>query len=956
MEVLMKKSMIIAALSVLLAVVPCAGAAGETNFGADEDAFVKKSNDPNGNYDTTELRVKSGGAEINSYLKFTVSGVGTVANATLKLYSEDVEMGVDVYEAASNEWSESIITWNTAPGATGGSLDHVAVTTGWVEFDVSSVVTGDGTYSFVLKGDTAAGSRNFSSSQGANPPVLTIAEPWLDLTAPVISALNPADDETNVTVDSNLAIVFDENIAVGSGNITIKNLTDSNQTVIPVTDSAQVSISGVVLTINQALDLAYLKEYAVLIDAGAVVDACENPFAGIADEVTWNFTTREPDFTAPVIFALTPVDDANNAVVGADLAVTFSENIAIGTGNITIKNLTDVTQTVIAVTDSAQVYVYGEVLMINPTLNLVASKNYAVWIDAGAIEDEAGNPFAGIDVNTVWNFTAIDSNSPNIIIIYSDDHGYTDLGLFGIDNNVDTPNMDSLAGGGALMTNGYASAPQCRPSRCGLMGGRIQNEFGFDSNKGDAGEGQGTMPRTYPQGSDMAGLPLLTIADRMKALGYVTGFSGKWHCGDNNDTSQLHDPRSRGFDEYWVGPKGNYYANFDLAGNSIPHQKISDSRNRVIVQGEAAEAFIERNQNNKFFLYLPLYAPHAPLIDLTDPYYTNFPVLDYPHYDANDDDLRRRGLALIKAMDDAIGGVVQKLRDLGLEENTLILFCGDNGAPLGIQADGTPEPAPTGNWNGSENVPMRGVKGNLLEGGIRVPMFAYWKGTIPAGQVIDEMVTALDFTATAVALGGGTVPPEFDGMNIAPRLKDPNTTITRTKPMFWDFELKGEQAVRKGDWKLWRNATRDRLFNIANDPMELFDLALKEPAKAAELGADLDEWCTPLLNIILPPGEVATAKNTLGPESNWGISVTGNQAAGADPRYFTPYVDPVTTPYPAPMTSMGMDFENFEILSEAWLSDDSPSPNWNQYYDFDDSGAIDINDLDIFTDYWLTGK
>jgi len=100
------------------------------------------------------------------------------------------------------------------------------------------------------------------------------------------------------------------------------------------------------------------------------------------------------------------------------------------------------------------------------------------------------------------------------------------------------------------MTNGYSSAPQCRPSRCGLMVGRIQNEFGFRENHSNAGEGVGPMPRTYPTGTDMAGQPLLTITDRMKALGYVTGFSGKWHCGTNNDNKGLYDPRGRGFDEY----------------------------------------------------------------------------------------------------------------------------------------------------------------------------------------------------------------------------------------------------------------------------------------------------------------------------------------------------------------------------------------------------------------------
>ncbi|HUV66252.1 MAG TPA: sulfatase-like hydrolase/transferase [Sedimentisphaerales bacterium] len=295
-------------------------------------------------------------------------------------------------------------------------------------------------------------------------------------------------------------------------------------------------------------------------------------------------------------------------------------------------------------------------------------------------------------------------SNPNVIIIYADDHGYTDLGLFGIDGNVDTPHMDTLARDGALMTNGYCSAPQCRPSRCGLMAGRIQNEFGFSQNHSDPGEGVGTLPRTYPEGTDMAG-------------------------------------------------------------------------------------------------------PHLPRIELDDPYYRNFPKQDYPHYNEAQDDVRHQGLALLKAMDDSIGGVVKKLRDLGLEENTLILFAGDNGAPTKIRTGGgTPD---VNGWNGSNNVSMRANKGNLLEGGIRVPMVAYWKGTIPAGQVIDEMVTTLDFTATTLAAGGGKIPPEFDGVNILPRLTGQASSIARTQPMFWDFFF--AQAVRPSMFRIGSPSEADRL-------------------------------------------------------------------------------------------------------------------------------------------------
>ncbi len=486
------------------------------------------------------------------------------------------------------------------------------------------------------------------------------------------------------------------------------------------------------------------------------------------------------------------------------------------------------------------------------------------------------------------------SDQPNVIIIYSDDHGYTDLGIHGIDAHLDTPHMDALARGGALMKAGYSSAPQCRPSRCGLMAGRIQNEFGFADNHADAGAGEGTLPRVYPTGTDMAGQPLLTIADRMKKLGYVTGFSGKWHCGPNEDAKKQFDPRGRGFDDYWVAPMTTGYTNLDLEGNRVPHQKESNpadaNQNRVILQGQYAESFVVKNKDKPFFLFFPIFGPHVPMIKKDDPYYQDFPMHDYPQYNDAQDEHRRRGLALLKAMDDSIGGLVEKLRELGLEENTLILFAGDNGAP------GKFNTSDIGSWNGSNNVPMRGNKGTLHEGGIRVPMFAHWKGTIPAGQVIEEMVTTLDFTATSLAVGGGDIPPEFDGVNLLPRLTGDSAAIEREQPMFWDFYT--GQAIRMGDWKLWRNADTSVLFNIANDPAELTNLAYQQPERTQQLTKKLDEWSAALLPSARydPDGRGSSMEPAFG-------GAPSN--IKPDPRYLVPYDKPVATPYPAAVQSPG---------------------------------------------------
>ena len=482
-------------------------------------------------------------------------------------------------------------------------------------------------------------------------------------------------------------------------------------------------------------------------------------------------------------------------------------------------------------------------------------------------------------------------NLPNVIIIFSDDHGYTDLGIHGIDDQVSTPHMDALAKGGALMKAGYSTAPQCRPSRCGLMAGRIQNEFGFADNKCDAGAGTGTLPRVYPPGTDMAGKPLLTIAERMKKLGYVTGFSGKWHCGPNDDQKKQFDPPSRGFDDYWVAAMTSGTVNMDLEGNAIPHQKKSyEGKNRVILQGKYAESFVTKNKDKPFFLYFPIYGPHVPMISRNDPYYKNFPRKDYPHYNDAQDEHRHRGLALLKAMDDAVGGLVATLRKHGLEENTLILFAGDNGAP------GKFDTGALGNWNGSNNVPMRGPKGTLHEGGIRVPMFAYWKGRILPEQVIPEMVTTLDLTATSLAVGGGEIPAEFDGTNLLPRLTGKVPAIKRTQPMFWDFYT--GQAIRDGDWKLWRNAKTTVLFNIAEDPAELTNLAWKEPELTKELSKKLDAWS----NSLLPSARY----DPEGRGKTMAPSFAGAPAGiQPDARYQIPYDKPVATPYPAAVQSLG---------------------------------------------------
>ena len=245
-----------------------------------------------------------------------------------------------------------------------------------------------------------------------------------ETTPPQISALAPLDNATGVFVGANLVATFNEAIALGTGNITIKNLDTAALTVIPV-GSSQVSISGTILTVNPSANLAAVTNYAIQIDPTAIKDLANNPFAGIATDITWNFTTGVLDVTPPTIVTRTPLANATNVPLATNLVLTFDESIALGTGNITIKNLSTSTQTVIPV-GSPQVSTSGAVLTINPTADLAVLKNYAIRIDSGAITDLSANPFSGIADDTSWTFTS--ASTPLRIMCLGDSitAGYTD--------------------------------------------------------------------------------------------------------------------------------------------------------------------------------------------------------------------------------------------------------------------------------------------------------------------------------------------------------------------------------------------------------------------------------------------------------------------------------------------------------------------------------------------------
>ena len=403
------------------------------------------------------------------------------------------------------------------------------------------------------------------------------------------------------------------------------------------------------------------------------------------------------------------------------------------------------------------------------------------------------------------------AEKPNIIVIYTDDHGWPDIGAAGINDDLKTPHLDNLAAAGVYATSGYSTAPQCVPSRAGLMIGKFQSRFGVESN-----------------GANLSGFNAeLTIAERLKKSGYATGQIGKWHLGL---ISKITD---HGFnDVYAKNANRPCYANYTLEGKTIPMQQVDDKLYHLDACSQAAKVFIERHQDSPFFLYLAYRAPHVPL-DAPKKYLDRFP--------GKMPERRRQALAMISAMDDGVGLIRQTLRSHGLEKKTLIFYIGDNGAPLKIHKLDAPGGGP--GWDGSLNKPMNGEKGMLSEGGIRVPFVVAWPGTIPGNQIYDHPIVALDVAATAVELAGLPKDESLDGVNLVPYLSG-RLKGTPHKTLQWRWIA--QAAIREGKWKFLKGGKREYLYDLENDRGELSNLLLSEPKIADRLRSKLVSWADEL--------------------------------------------------------------------------------------------------------------
>jgi len=394
------------------------------------------------------------------------------------------------------------------------------------------------------------------------------------------------------------------------------------------------------------------------------------------------------------------------------------------------------------------------------------------------------------------------ARSPNVLVIYADDMGWAQPGCYG-GKLAPTPNLDSIAKSGVRFTDGYVSGCICSPSRVGLLTGRYQARTGHDAN---SNEGKDSDARNLL-------LSETTIAQRLKAAGYVTGIFGKWHVGSS---SEAYLPVGRGFDESFgtvgnLGEKGGFFRGKEF----IPDPPGAPVTSPIFAR--EASGFIERNKDRPWFAYVPLNAVHSP-------------VVASEHVLARFASLPKREqayAALISEMDDAVGTLLNKLRELKLEEDTLVFFISDNGGA-----------SPVAEMGG-----LRGRKWLLWEGGIRVTWMAQWKGRIPAGRTLSEPVIQLDVLPTALAAAGAETKAEWklDGTNLLPLLEGKSERLER-EALFWRFGV--QYAVRQGDWKLVKAGLERpvQLFYLKEDRGEQKDLASAEPDRVKSLQALWDRW------------------------------------------------------------------------------------------------------------------
>jgi arylsulfatase A-like enzyme len=460
---------------------------------------------------------------------------------------------------------------------------------------------------------------------------------------------------------------------------------------------------------------------------------------------------------------------------------------------------------------------------------------------------------------------------PNILIITADDLGLTDMSLYG-GPHVDTPHMDAIGTEGVIFTDAYCTSPICSPSRASMLTGRYQQRYGYEVQPQnryprnrleyyvfkffiDTGNWVLVEQPEVPRKKDIAkqGLPPseITLAELLEAGGYETGIIGKWHLGFNDPFI----PNNRGFDyQYGFYEAFSLYAPVDhpdivnyrhdyFANKHIWKQErkgpCAIRRNHEIIEedeylttriAEEAVRYLRDYRDNRFFLNVSFSAPHTPF-QAPEKYVDMFSHVE--------DKNKRVYYAMIKALDDGVGMIMHALEELGLEENTIVMFASDNGGATYTGA--------------TDNAPLKGGKFTNFEGGLSVPCMMRWKGVLPEGMLYEHPVSLLDFFNTAAAVTDIGLPDDrvYDGVDLIPyltgeKLERPHDAL------FWRAGY--NKAVRKGPWKLIidEKAGRTLLYNLEADRTEQNNLAEEQPDIVRELKQVLSEWEKELMEPLWP--------------------------------------------------------------------------------------------------------
>jgi len=422
-----------------------------------------------------------------------------------------------------------------------------------------------------------------------------------------------------------------------------------------------------------------------------------------------------------------------------------------------------------------------------------------------------------------------DKRKSNIVIIVADDLGYRDLSCYGCEDFT-TPNIDQLAKQGIRLTNGYVSHPYCSPSRAGLLSGKYQQSFGHEHNP------------IYDESNTKIGIDKDTtlLPGLLSREGYQTGLVGKWHLGAGNPFR----PVTRGFDEFYgflggghhyfrVVPDGKNYDSPMWRNNEATDDTLTYLTDDLTKQ---AEDFIVRCREKPFCLFVMYNAPHSP-DHVTKNYEEKVASIEHAG--------RRRYAALIQGVDEGVRRISAKLAQHELTENTLVVFLSDNGGRRDV----------------SDNRPLRGNKGWLHEGGIRVPFILSLPGTLPKDEVFDGQSLAIDLMPTALGLADIKIPKDVDGVDLFPYLTGKQKGIPHEK-MFWRVSGGEGIAMRHLNWKLVRDIgmARPELFDLSVDPGENKNLAANNANRVEQMMTEYKDWSETLET---PRWTEGHTKNTL---------------------------------------------------------------------------------------------